>query len=152
MLSWVLLPFDELTTHQLFDVLKLRVDVFVVEQECAYPELDEKDRHPETRHLMGFSGQELVAYARLIPPGLSYESASIGRVVTAADYRRNGAGKALLKEAIHRCGAKWPHHNIEIGAQEYLLDFYQSFGFEASSPVYLEDGIPHLDMKKFTTN
>jgi ElaA protein len=137
MLSWVLLPFDELTTHQLFDVLKLRVDVFVVEQECAYPELDEKDRHPETRHLMGFSGQELVAYARLIPPGLSYESASIGRVVTAADYRRNGAGKALLKEAIHRCGAKWPHHNIEIGAQEYLLDFYQSFGFEASSPVYL---------------
>ena len=152
MISWVLQPFDGLTTHQLFDVLKLRVDVFVVEQECAYPELDEKDRHPETRHLMGFSGQALVAYARLIPPGLSYESASIGRVVTAAKYRRNGAGRALVKEAIRLCVTHWPHNNIEIGAQEYLLDFYQSFGFEANSPVYLEDGIPHLDMKKISTS
>lgn len=151
MISWVLLPFDALTTHQFFDVLKLRIDVFVVEQKCAYPELDEKDRHPETRHLMGFDGQALVAYARLLPPGLSYESVSIGRVVTAAEHRRNGAGRALVKEAICVCETQWPHHNIEIGAQEYLLDFYQSFGFAASSPVYLEDGIPHLDMKKVAT-
>lgn len=151
MLSWVSLPFDELSTHQLFEVLKLRVDVFVVEQECAYPELDEKDRHPETRHLMGFSGQDLVAYARVIPPGLSYESSSIGRVVTAAEARRIGTGRVLLKEAIGLCETLWPNNDIEIGAQEYLLDFYQSFGFAPSSSVYLEDGIPHLDMKKITT-
>jgi len=148
MISWKILRFYELTTNQLFDILKLRVDVFVVEQGCAYPELDEKDRHRESRHLLGFQDDKLVAYARLLPAGLSYEGASIGRVATHADYRGLGAGVSLLEEAIAQCEALWPAHDIEIGAQEYLLSFYAKFGFTPTSDRYLEDGIPHVDMKR----
>lgn len=148
MITWQSLKFDALNTHQLFELLKLRVDVFVVEQECAYPELDEKDRHSQTHHLLGWENDELVAYARLLPPGVSYSSVSIGRVAIRGEYRKNGAGKALVAEAIARCELLWPHQAIEIGAQEYLLDFYQAFGFKATSTMYLEDGIPHVDMKR----
>jgi ElaA protein len=148
MVSWQLLTFNELTNNQLFDLLKLRVDVFVVEQNCAYPELDEKDRHPQTRHLMGFQDNRLVACARLLSEGVSYPSVSIGRVATSEVFRGKGAGKALMREAINHCEALWPGCDIEIGAQEYLKRFYESFGFEATSTMYLEDDIPHIDMKR----
>ncbi len=151
MIQWLSLPFNKLTTNQLFDLLKLRVDVFVVEQNCAYPELDEKDRHPDTQHLMGFVDDKLVACARLLPAGLSYDSVSIGRIATSENYRGNGAGKILVEEAIKHCEQIWPQCTIEISAQEYLIRFYQKFGFEPTSEVYLEDGIPHLDMKRRST-
>lgn len=152
MITWQALTFSQLNTQQLFELMKLRVDVFVVEQTCAYPELDEKDRHSETRHLMGWEGDTLVAYARLIPPGLSFTSVSIGRIATRGDHRGKGAGKALVEQAISQCEALWPKQAIEIGAQEYLLSFYQGFGFVATSSMYLEDGIPHVDMKRAPTN
>ncbi|WP_394220619.1 GNAT family N-acetyltransferase [Alteromonas gracilis] len=152
MVSWHALTFNELTNHQLFDLLKLRVNVFVVEQNCAYPELDEKDRHPQTRHLMGFQDNTLVACARLLAQGVSYPSVSIGRVATTEAFRGKGAGKQLMREAIKHCEALWPNCDIEIGAQEYLKGFYNSFGFEATSPMYLEDDIPHIDMKRLGAN
>lgn len=148
MIQWLSLPFNKLSNNQLFDLLKLRVDVFVVEQNCAYPELDEKDRHPDTQHLMGFVDDKLVACARLLPAGLSYDSVSIGRIATSETYRGNGAGKTLVEKAIKHCEQIWPQCSIEIGAQEYLIRFYQKFGFQPTSAVYLEDGIPHLDMKR----
>ncbi len=127
MVSWQSLTFNELTNHQLFDLLKLRVDVFVVEQNCAYPELDEKDRHPKTHHLMGFQDNKLVACARLLGEGVSYPSVSIGRVATSEAFRGKGAGRALMREAIDHCEALWPGCDIEIGAQEYLKRFYEGF-------------------------
>lgn len=151
MITWQSLRFEALNTHQLFELLKLRVDVFVVEQECAYPELDEKDRHSDTHHLLGWENDKLVAYARLLPPGLSYPSVSIGRVVISGANRKKGAGKALIAQAIAKCALLWPNQAIEIGAQAYLLDFYQAFGFETASSMYLEDGIPHVDMKRAPT-
>lgn len=147
-MQWQSLTFDQLTTTQLFELLKLRVDVFVVEQACAYPELDDKDRHPQTRHLLGYQNGKIIAYARLLPKGLSYPSVSIGRVATAADHRGNGLGKALVQQALTECARLWPSDNIEIGAQEYLTDFYASFGFTPTSAMYVEDGIPHIDMKR----
>ena len=87
MISWKVLTFSQLNTHQLFELMKLRVDVFVVEQTCPYPELDEKDRHRDTRHLLGFTNDKLVAYARLIPAGVSYPGVSIGRVATHVSVR-----------------------------------------------------------------
>ncbi len=148
MVTWKTLTFDTLTNHQLFDLLKLRVNVFVVEQNCPYPELDEKDRHPETHHLMGFDDGELVACARLLPAGLSYPSVSIGRVATAQSFRGKGAGKQLMSKAIEQCQDLWPNQSIEIGAQQYLQTFYEGFGFRAISSMYLEDDIPHIDMKR----
>ena len=100
------------------------------------------------RHLMGFEQDKLVAYARLLPPGVSYPSASIGRVVTHQDYRGNGMGKRLIETAIKYCESYWPNSEIEIGAQTYLLSFYESFGFVPTSDMYLEDCIPHVDMKR----
>jgi ElaA protein len=147
-ITWQLCSFNELTTNQLFDLLKLRVDVFVVEQTCPYPELDEKDRHPDTRHLMGFVDGVLVACARLLSKGVSFPSVSIGRIATHKDVRGKGAGKALVNKAIAECEMLWPNEAIEIGAQEYLLSFYESFGFVSTSPMYLEDDIPHVDMKR----
>ena len=144
--TWKALTFDELSNNQLFELLKLRVDVFVVEQTCPYPELDEKDRHPQTHHLMGIKDTELVACARLLPAGLSYPSVSIGRVATRQSFRGQGAGKLLMQSAISHCESLWPGQSIEIGAQEYLKGFYESFGFEATSDMYLEDDIPHIDM------
>ena len=148
MISWQVKQFKTLTTNELFELLKLRVDVFVVEQNCAYPELDEKDRHADSYHLMGFKDNELVACARLLAPGVSYPSASIGRVATAKNHRGDGLGRLLMREAIIHCEKIWPTHDIEIGAQEYLKAFYKSFGFVSTSTMYLEDDIPHIDMKR----
>ncbi|NMH66902.1 GNAT family N-acetyltransferase [Shewanella salipaludis] len=147
MLQWHSLRFDELTRDQLYELLKLRVDVFVVEQACPYPELDDKDRHPQTLHLLGVDAAgQLLAYARLLAPGLSYPQASIGRVAVAKAGRGSGLALALMQQAITLTQAAWPQQGIQIGAQDYLRHFYQKLGFMPHSQVYLEDGIPHLDM------
>ncbi len=148
-IHWETQVFHELAVYQLFDVLQLRVDVFVVEQRCAYRELDEYDRHPEVRHLSGRNdGGELMAYARLLPPGLRYPEVNIGRYVVRADCRRQGIGHQLLKTALQEISGCWPETPIRISAQEYLQGFYAGYGFLRVSDMYLEDGIPHVEMVK----
>ena len=153
MITWTLLPFSSLTTHQLYALLKLRTNVFVVEQNCPYPELDDKDTKQDVYHLLGYqqlddgqSEPELVAYARLLPPGVSYPQVSIGRVAVAESARGQKLGHALVDEALKGCEQAWPGQDIQIGAQVYLEAFYKSFGFTRQSEDYLEDGIPHVDM------
>jgi ElaA protein len=145
--KWSNFCFSELSVDQLYDLLKLRVDVFVVEQNCAYGELDEKDRNKQTRHLLAYNDHgEIMAYARILPPGVSYPDASIGRVIVAQNARGFGVAQILMGKAIHISLHYWPNKNIQIGAQKHLQKFYQQQGFKAVSEVYLEDGIAHLDM------
>lgn len=144
---WHQHSFHALNLDQLYDMMKLRVDVFVVEQNCPYPELDDKDRIPSTRHLFAYSVQgEMVAYARVLEPGVSYADASIGRVIVAQSVRGQGVAHELMQKAIAIATEHWPTHNIQIGAQQHLQAFYQQQGFQACSDGYLEDGIPHIDM------
>jgi len=147
MITWHSIPFSELSTQQLYQLLKLRVDVFVVEQNCPYPELDGKDTLAGVEHLLGYADAELVACARLLPPGTSYDNTSIGRVATKQSARGDGLGHQLIKEALTRCEALWPNKTIDIGAQQHLKNFYASHGFETISEMYLEDDIPHVDMR-----
>lgn len=147
MITWHSIPFSELSTQQLYQLLQLRVDVFVVEQTCPYPELDGKDTLEGVQHLMGYAGGELIACARLLPPGTTYDNASIGRVATKQSARGYGLGHKLLVEALVRCEALWPNKTIDIGAQEHLESFYASHGFKTISDMYLEDDIPHVDMR-----
>ena len=146
---WEVKTFQQLSVDELFDGLKLRVDVFIVEQQCAYPELDEYDRHSETRHLSGHdeSGQ-LITYARLLPPGLRYPEANLGRFVVKAGFRKRGGGHQLLQKALQEIAGAWPKTAIRISAQDYLQAFYAQYGFRRVSKVYLEDGIPHVEMLK----
>jgi len=145
-MQWLCLKFSELSAKQLYQLLQLRVDVFVVEQNCPYPELDDKDHQPDVYHLFAYQDEQIVACARLLAPGISFPQVSIGRIATAKASRQGGLGKQLLNNALQRCEQYWPQQDIQIGAQVYLINFYQSFGFKRNSPDYLEDGIPHLDM------
>lgn len=148
-IQWEVKTFQELTVDQLFEVLQLRVDVFVVEQHCAYRELDEYDRHVETRHISGRDATgKLIAYARLLPPGLRYPEVNLGRFVVKADFRKQGIGHQLLQAALQEISGCWPKTPIRISAQEYLQAFYAQYGFLRVSEVYLEDGIPHVEMVK----
>ena len=136
--------FEALTPAELYEILQLRSLVFVVEQNCVYLDADGKDA--KSLHLCFYSDNKLVAYARLLPPGLSYKEASIGRVVSHKDHRKYGFGKLLMKEAIERTLAHYDTRKIRIGAQLYLKEFYEGFGFVQASPVYDEDGIEHIEM------
>ena len=145
-MHWLCLKFCELSSMQLYQLLKLRVDVFVVEQNCPYPELDDKDHQTDVYHLLGYQEGELVACARLLAPGISYKQVSLGRIATAKTHRQHGLGKLLLTTALQQCELHWPQQDIQIGAQVYLINFYQRFGFKRHSADYLEDDIKHLDM------
>ena len=136
--------FDELTPLELYTIMRLRNEVFVVEQNCVYQDADKKDL--SSHHLMIRNGGKLVAYARLLPRGLSYEQMSIGRVVSSPAYRGTGAGKILIDQAIRFCQELFGEGPIKIGAQLYLKKFYESFGFVQTSDVYLEDDIEHIEM------
>ncbi len=141
------MTFSQLTLDELYELLKLRVDVFVVEQNCPYPELDDKDRLADSRHLMGLNDDgKIVAYARILAPGVSYSDSSIGRVLVKQEARGGGKAAQLMKQAIEIAAQTWPEHNIQVGAQAYLTGFYESLGFKTVSNVYLEDDIPHVDM------
>ncbi|MGF1910133.1 GNAT family N-acetyltransferase [Vibrio kasasachensis] len=146
MINWKLISFPQLTNIELYQLLKLRVDVFVVEQTCPYPELDGNDTLDGVYHLLGYQGETLVACARLLQKGITYPCASIGRVATLKDARGGGLGHQLLKQAINECNKLWPKQNIEIGAQQHLKAFYQQHGFVQTTDMYLEDDIPHIDM------
>ncbi len=137
-------PFAMLSPAELYAIIRLRNEVFVVEQQCVFQDADNKD--PDCEHLMIWNQDELVAYARLLRPGLAYEQMSIGRIVNSPAYRRTGAGKLLVTKAIEACEALFGSGPIKIGAQLYLQYFYESFGFVQSGPLYLEDGIEHIEM------
>lgn len=146
---WEVKQFQEFFIDKLFEILKLRVDVFVVEQHCAYRELEEHDRHPETKHLSGKNeAGQLIAYARLLPPGLRYPEVNLGRFVVKTNSRKQGIGHQLLKTALREISGCWPKTTIRISAQDYLQAFYAQYGFIRISDIFLEDGIPHVEMVK----
>lgn len=138
--------FNDLTPHELYEILHLRNEVFVVEQNCVFQDADHKDQG--SYHLMAWVDNDLAGYTRLLPQGLAYEQMSIGRVVTSPKHRRSGVGKELMAESIKRCYDLFGKGTIKIGAQEYLKKFYESFGFTQVGEGYLEDGIPHIYMIK----
>ena len=146
-IRWLLKPFHELSPAEMYELLKLRSEVFVVEQNCVFLDMDDKDQ--ASYHLLGYDEEKLVAYTRLVPPGIAYEEPSIGRVVTSPQVRRSGAGKKLMERSITEIQNLFHPSSIRIGAQLYLQRFYESFGFEKCSDVYLEDGIEHIYMRKF---
>lgn len=144
-LTWTLRFFDALTPFELYRILNLRNEVFVIEQNCLYLDTDEKDL--QAWHLMGWNESGgLMAYCRLLPPAVSYDQMSIGRVVTHADARNTGAGKELMQRALQQCKELFGAAEVKIGAQLYLKGFYESLGFKQVSKVYLEDGIEHIEM------
>ncbi|QIX60531.1 GNAT family N-acetyltransferase [Hymenobacter sp. BT18] len=144
-LTWTHKPFPALTLSELYALLQLRSEVFVVEQTCAFQDIDGQDQ--AAWHLLGYTeGGELAAYARLFGPGISYPEASIGRVVVSPRFRRYGLGRQLLQEALATVAAQFGPQPIQIGAQQYLQQFYEDFGFRQVGEGYLEDGIPHLHM------
>ena len=144
MINWVLKKFDELTPHELYSILRLRNEVFVVEQHCVFQDADNKDQ--ASYHLMGWNNEMLIAYSRIMPAGVAYDLPSIGRVVTSPNARRNGTGKKLMKESIEAVKRLFGNVAVKLGAQLYLKKFYESFHFMQSSDVYLEDGIEHIEM------
>jgi ElaA protein len=145
-IQWTLKKFEELTPYQLYAILQLRNEVFIVEQNCVFQDADNKD--PDSYHLMGFNGNKLIAYSRLVPAGKMHEQVSIGRVVTSPTVRRSGAGKELMEQSIDAVYNLFGIQPIKIGAQLYLKQFYSLFGFDQVSGVYIEDGIEHIYMIK----
>lgn len=141
---WSILHYNDLSLDQLFDLLELRTAVFVVEQDCPYQEVDEKDK--SSYHVLGYSKQELIAVARIIPKGLSYKEVSFGRVAIKKEYRGKGLANLLSKKLISYISVHLNEAVIRISAQCYLQAFYENHGFKISSKEYLEDGIPHIEM------
>ncbi|MDY2947240.1 MAG: GNAT family N-acetyltransferase [Mannheimia varigena] len=138
---WQAKTFEQLTTAELFEIYQARTAVFVVEQNCPYQEVDDKDL--EAVHLFAKNAKNLTAYCRLIP---SDDDVHIGRVLVAKEARGSGLARELVQKAMDYCREHFPAQPIHAQAQSYLQGFYESFGFKAVSGVYLEDGIPHLDM------
>lgn len=143
-LRWKYQSFEELTTLQLYTILQLRIEVFSVEQNCVYQDADNKDL--KSFHLSAWDNNVLVAYCRILPPGVSYKDASIGRVVAGLPYRKTGAGRELMQRAITAALQQFNCSEITISAQLYLKRFYVSLGFKPLGETYLEDGIPHIEM------
>jgi len=151
--TWQVKHFSQLSLEQLYELLKLRIDIFVVEQTCYYPDLDsdkgQLDRHQDTLHLLGYQDNTLVTYLRILAKDQSYKNyISIGRVATAKQARGKGLGHELLKKALNLCEQHFPKQNIKISAQEHLIGYYQQHGSKQVSPMYLEDNIPHVAMVK----
>jgi len=144
-LNWRYTAFNELSVAALYAIMQLRNEVFVVEQNCVYQDADDKDF--KSYHLTGWDGDRLVAYCRILPPGISYPSASIGRVVTSPLYRKTGCGRSLMLKAIVKTLSQFTCSKITISAQFYLTDFYESLGFTAFGEIYLEDNISHIEMQ-----
>lgn len=143
-IQWIVRKFEELTPLEVYRILQLRNEVFVVEQNCVFQDADDKDQ--PSFHLMAMKGDRLVAYTRLVPPGIAYEEPSIGRVVTSPSVRGTGIGKELMLRSIKTTEELFGLLPIKIGAQLYLNKFYSSLGFQQCSEVYLEDGIEHIYM------
>ena len=138
--------FDKLSTKELYQILRLRSEVFVVEQDCVYQDVDNKDQ--KALHVMGIKDNEVVAYTRIFKPGDYFDNVSIGRVVVSQEQRKYGLGKQIMQASLAAINQRFPDKSIEISAQSYLLKFYTELGFNATGEEYLEDGIPHKRMLK----
>ena len=146
MISWTIKRFEELNLDELYDILQLRNEVFIVEQNCVYKDIDGKDQ--PAWHLMAKENDKLVAYTRILPPGVSYSDPAIGRVVTSSSKRRSGLGRELMKRSIEACEKLFGKISISLSAQVYLQNFYESLGFIVAGEEYLDDGIPHIKMSR----
>jgi ElaA protein len=143
-LNWQCVPFAQLGTASLYELLQLRSAVFVIEQACVFQDMDGLDA--QAMHLLGTRGDKLLAYARCFNAGVSYPEASIGRVATHASVRGSGAGHALMQQALHCMQTQWGAQPVRIGAQAHLQGFYAQHGFMATGDGYVEDGIAHVQM------
>lgn len=141
---WKIKTFDEFTVPELYAVLKARIDVFVIEQNCPYPDLDNYDQ--KAAHIWGEEDGEVLAYCRIFDKGIKYDEASIGRVLTTELARGKSLGKLLIKYAVETIENRFRTSEIRISAQDYLLKFYGDFGFEDTGKKYMEDDIPHTEM------
>lgn len=137
--------FNQLTNHELYDLLRLRAEIFVVEQTCIYNDLDGLDK--EATHLIVKKNDEIIATSRLLKPGTRFPDYSIGRVVVKKEQRGNELGKRMMEKAIRFMLAEWGAKTIKVSAQKYLEKFYNDLGFEFFTDDYLEDGIPHVGMR-----
>jgi len=144
MTTWTCKKFNELTPEELYMILRLRSEVFVVEQNCVFLDMDNKDFYCE--HLMAWQEEKLLGYSRIVPAGISYVESSIGRIVNSPAARGQGIGRELLIQSIDTLYTLHGKRDIRIGAQYYLKDFYSSFGFVQKGEIYLEDGIEHIEM------
>ncbi len=145
-MEWVLKKFNELTLDELYAILQLRSNVFIVEQNCVYNDPDGRDQ--AAFHLMGVEGDQLLAYARILRPGAVYADPAIGRVVTSSSKRKIGLGRELMNQSIKCCEKLFGKTAITLSAQVYLKNFYQSLSFSAVGEEYLDDGIPHVEMRR----
>ncbi len=147
-ITWKLATFEQLSTTELYAILKVRQQVFVVEQQCIYQDCDGQDKN--AHHLMGWhdSGEklELIAYLRIIRPGNRHKLISIGRVLTHPKHRGKGVGREIMTKCLLSIEELYPKSPVTVSAQQYLIHFYESFGFHVSSEGYQEDGIPHIEM------
>ena len=139
----IIKSFEELNKTELYQIAQLRIAVFIVEQDCPYPDLDDMDQ--ESLHFWIRDGNEIVSYLRITPPGLRFVEPSLGRIVTKQNYRSKGFAENLIKQAINHICAEKPEA-IRISAQSYLEKYYEKFGFFKASDEYLEDNIPHIEM------
>ena len=150
-IDWELKKFKELNAIKLYDILRLRAEVFVIEQNCIYQDADGKD--VKSFHLLGFdSADKLIAYSRILPAGISYKEVSIGRVVIPKKLRRKNVGKELMLKSLDTVYTLYGNVPVRIGAQLYLKDFYLDLGFVVAGEEYLEDNILHIEMLKLPSN
>src|SRR5699024_2081175 len=143
-MNWSFKNFNDLTVNELYNILKARVNVFVVEQACAYPEIDDYDQ--QSLHLFLEDNEQLIAYVRILPTHSKYKEVSIGRVLVVEEYRGHGYAEKIMNKAIDYIMTVWEENTIKIQAQHYLSEFYSALGFEQITDIYLEDYIPHIDM------
>lgn len=143
---WKIKPFASLSSKELYEILKIRQEVFIVEQTCYYVDADGYDQ--QAVHIWAEHAGKILAYSRVFEPGIKYAEASIGRVLTSPNYRKIDLGKILLRFSIDTIEARFRTRSIRISAQDYLLSFYSEFGFEDTGKKYLEDDIPHTEMLK----
>jgi ElaA protein len=146
MIQFIIKPFPELSTDELYAILQLRSEVFIVEQNCVYQDIDGKDQ--KAIHVLGYSGRVLVACSRLFKPKDYFENASIGRVIVKASHRDLKLGNELMRVSIDAITTLFHEIKITISAQLYLQKFYESHGFVIVGESYLEDDIPHIEMKR----
>lgn len=150
-MQWHMKSFNQLSIMEFYQIAQLRVDVFVVEQNCPYSDLDDKDHQPEAIHLFATDSHKVVTYLRILPPSSNQANMPIiGRVVTLRKYRGRGLGHDMLQKAITLLDDNWPGLTCHISAQTHLQHFYQKHGFISLNEEYLEDGIPHIAMERVT--
>jgi ElaA protein len=147
-IEWVCKHHSDLGKEQLYALLKLRSDVFVVEQKCAYPDLDGQDLEGDTYHLMGWEDDQLMAYLRLLDPESQGGDVVIGRVITAPQERGKGLGHEMMEQALKQAEKHWPQVPIYLSAQAHLQGYYGRYGFVVAGEEYLEDDIPHIGMRR----